>query len=55
MLEASDALGIMVIHGYNTACYHTANSKGGWLREHSEKNHREISAILRAFESKKAK
>lgn len=54
MVEAGDALAIMGNHEYNAVCYHTANGQGGWLRERSEKNHRQITATLRAFEGREA-
>lgn len=54
MVEAGDALAIMGNHEYNAVCYHTPDGKGGWLRERSEKNRRQITATLRAFEGREA-
>jgi hypothetical protein len=54
MVEAGDALAIMGNHEYNAVCYHSPDGKGGWLREHSEKNRRQITATLRAFEGREA-
>jgi hypothetical protein len=54
MVEAGDALAIMGNHEYNAVCYHTPDGQGGWLREHSEKNRRQITATLRAFEGREA-
>ncbi|MBL9181070.1 MAG: metallophosphoesterase [Verrucomicrobiaceae bacterium] len=54
MVEAGNAMAIMGNHEYNAVCYHTANGRGGWLRERSEKNHRQITATLRAFEGREA-
>ena len=54
MVEDGDAMAIMGNHEYNAVCYHTANGRGGWLRERSEKNHRQITATLRAFEGRES-
>lgn len=50
MVEAGDALAIMGNHEYNAVCYHTANGRGGWLREHTDKKNLQVAATLRAFE-----
>jgi hypothetical protein len=52
MADAGDALAIMGNHEYNVVCYHTPDGRGGWLREHSEKNCRQIIATLRAFDGR---
>jgi hypothetical protein len=54
MVEAGDALAIMGNHEFNAVAYHTADGKGGWLRERSEKNTRTHAATLAAFADRDA-
>ncbi len=49
MADSGNAIALMGNHEYNALCYHTQDSKGGYLREHSEKNVRQHSATIDQF------
>lgn len=52
MVENKQALALAGNHEYNQICYHTPDGAGGWLRKHSERNTRQITATLQAFEGR---
>jgi hypothetical protein len=54
MMESDQAFAVMGNHEYNALCFHTPDRKGGFLREHSEKNRLQHEATLRAFEGREA-
>ena len=51
MTEAGAAKIIMGNHEYNAICYHTPDGKGGYLREHTEKNNAQHEEFLKEFSS----
>ncbi|MEI6714380.1 MAG: metallophosphoesterase [Verrucomicrobiota bacterium] len=54
MVEAGDALAIMGNHEYNAVCYHTPKVGGGWLRERTRANTKQIEASLCAFDGRES-
>ena len=49
MVDAGVAVALMGNHEYNVVCYHRPKAGGGWLRERSKANTRQIEASLKAF------
>jgi Calcineurin-like phosphoesterase len=50
MLRAGAAQIVMGNHEFNALCFHTPNTEGGYLREHSEKNCEQHAETLAYFE-----
>lgn len=50
MVDAGTAQSVMGNHEYNAIAYATPDPAGGYLRAHSEKNKRQHSAFLNAYE-----
>jgi hypothetical protein len=49
MIENGFALSVMGNHEYNAIAYYTENGKGGYYREHNEKNIKQHKAFLMAY------
>ncbi len=49
MVESGNAIALMGNHEYNALCYHAPDGKGGFLREHTQKNHEQHQRTLDAF------
>lgn len=52
MVDNRQALIVMGNHEYNALCYHTKDSKGHYLRKHSEKNFRQHKEVLEEIADK---
>lgn len=50
MSDSGNAIVIMGNHEYNALCYHSKDSKGGYLREHSQKNIIQHSQTINQFQ-----
>ncbi|HEX6981283.1 MAG TPA: metallophosphoesterase [Balneolaceae bacterium] len=51
MCDAGEAKAVMGNHEFNALCYHTPDGKGGYLREHSDKNRKQHKETLEAFKN----
>ena len=49
MVEAGEALAVMGNHEFNFVSYLTPDGRGGYLREHSAENARQVSATMDSF------
>jgi len=49
MVDNRSAYSIMGNHEYNSICYHTRDTKGDFLREHSDKNRHQYRHTLKEF------